>query len=251
MNSRWDLGSAFKVKLRLHYSWIAVVIFMTAAMMTQFSTHYNILQRLILGLLACLLFTIIIVLRALIINIFATAKGAVVKSSTIFAIGNVMEMDKTYPSLEVLLAIVGLLANLILASILFLCYQILANTDSVMVYVLVQWLAFIFFMLVLFDFLPGLPLDGGRILRALLWKTTSNYDRITKILSWTGWIIGLGFIITGIMLIINTREWFVGVLLILPGLILQNSSTHQRHQIKKQTGNQKPVEEGRASTSTG
>jgi Zn-dependent protease len=163
----------------------------------------------------------------------------------------VIEIDKTYPALEVLLAIVGLLVNLMVASVLFLSYQVLANTDSVMVYVLVQWLAFIFFMLVLFDFLPGLPLDGGRILRALLWKTTSNYDRITKILSWAGWIIGLGFIITGIILIINTREWFVGVLLVLPGLILQNSSTHQRRQIKKQTGNRKSVEEGRASTSTG
>jgi len=254
VDSRWSLGSAFKVKLRLHYSWIAVVVFMTAAIMTEFSTDYNILQRLILGLLACLLFIIIIILRAFIINIFAVGKGVVVRSSTIFAVASVMDIDETKnynPAVEVLLAIVGLLANLIIAVILYLAYEVLANTENTMVYVLLQWLAFIFFMLILFDVFPVLPLDGGRILGAFLWKATKKYDLITNILSWAGWITGFGLIVAGIFLIVSTKQWFVGVLLVLPGLILQNSATLERRLVKKQNGDQKQTENSSVSTSAG
>ena len=248
-----SLSSVFKVRLRLHYSWIAVVIFMTAAMITQFSTNYPFMQRLTLGLVASFLFFLIVVIRMFIITMFAIRKGAVVKSDTLFATGSVLEIDKTttYPALEILLGVVGLLINLVVAGILYITYQVLANTDSIMVYVLVQWLAFIYFMLALFNFLPGLPLDGGRILRAVLWKATNNYDRITRILSWAGWIIGLALIIIGIVLTVNTRQWFVGMLLALPGLILQNSATHQRRQVGKQSDKQKQVEETTISTSVG
>jgi Zn-dependent protease len=249
-------SSIFKVRLRLHYSWIAVVIFMTVSLITQFSTSYPFVQRLILGLVASALFPLILVARMFIITMFAVRKGAVIKSDTLFATGSVLEIEKTttYPALEVLLAVVGLLTDLFVAGILYLIYQVLANTGSIMVHVLVQWLAFIFFMIALVDFLPGLPLDGGRILRAVLWKATNNYDLITRILSWTGWTIGLGFIITGIVLTVDTQQWFVGLLLVLPGLILQNSATHQRHQVRKQSDEQKDKQtQGKAniSTSTG
>ncbi len=161
MSNKQSLSSVFKVRLRLHYSWIAVVIFMTAAMITQFSTNYPILQRLILGLVASFLFFILVVVRMLVITAFAIRKGAVVKSDILFATACVLEIDKTttYPALEVLLAVVGLLTNLVVAGILYITYQVLANTGSIMVYVLMQWLAFIYFMLAMFDFLPGLPLD--------------------------------------------------------------------------------------------
>jgi Zn-dependent protease len=225
---------------------------MTVAMITQFSTHYPILQRLTLGLVASFLFFLLVMVRMFVITMFAIRKGAVVKSDTLFATGSVLDIDKTttYPALEVLLSVVGLLINLVLAGILYIIYQVLANTGSIMVHVLVQWLAFIDFMLAMFDFLPGLPLDGGRILRAVLWKATNSYDRITGILSWAGWIIGIALIIIGIVLTVNTRQWFVGLLLVLPGLILQNSATHQRRQVGKQSGKQKQIEEPGTSTST-
>ncbi|MDD5288711.1 MAG: site-2 protease family protein [Dehalococcoidales bacterium] len=222
-------------------------------MVTQFSTNYPILQRVILGFVASFLFFFLVIIRMLIITFFAVRKGAVVKSDTLFATGSVLEIEKNtmYPALEVLLAMVGLLTNLVVAGILYIIYQVLANTGSIMVQVLVQWLAFIYFMLALFNLLPGLPLDGGKILRAVLWKTTNDYDRMTRILSWMGWIIGLGFIVSGIVLTVLTRQWFVGVLLALPGFILQNAATHQRRQAGKQRGKQKQKEEPGISASPG
>jgi Zn-dependent protease len=237
--------------MRLHYSWIAVVIFMTASMITQFSTNYPFMQRLVLGVVASCLFLLIILIRMYILTWFAVRRGAKVKSDTLFAIGGVLEIDKdtTFPALEVLLAVVGFLINLLVAGVLFTIYQVMAHTGSIMVHVLVEWLAFICFMLSLVSLLPGLPLDGGRIVRAALWKATKNYDKMTRIISWTGWVIGIAFTITGIVLTITTRQWFVGVLLALFGFILQNAATHQRRQVGKQGDNPKPVAAPVISTS--
>ncbi len=86
-------------------------------------------------------------------------------------------------------------------------------------------------MLALFHFFPGLPLDGGRVLRAILWKATANYEQVTRILSWTGWGIGLLFIIGGVLILITTQQWFIGIFLAFPGLVLQNAATHSRRQL--------------------
>ena len=59
MNITRSMSAALGVRLRIHYSWIAVFIFMTAAMITQFSTNYPFLERLALGLVASGLYLII------------------------------------------------------------------------------------------------------------------------------------------------------------------------------------------------
>lgn len=249
MNEKRNVYPAFKVRLRLHYSWIAVLILMTAAVVTQFSTSYPFLQRLVLGIIASGLFLLTTVLRMFIITLIAVRKGAVIKSDTIFAVGGVLEIDEnnTSPALEVLLAIIGFLINLVIAGILFTTYQVMAFTGSIMVHVFLQWLAFIYFMISLMDLLPGLPLDGGRVLRVILWKITKNYYRITRIVSWIGWAIGIAMTITGIVLTISTQQWFMGILLALPGLILQNAATHQRHQAGKPKNSQGQTEETKVS----
>ena len=253
MNFVTSLSSLFKVRLRIHYSWIAVVVFITAAVITQFSTNYPFLQRVVLGAIASCFFLLINVVRMLIITFFAIKKGAIVKSDTVFAIGGVLEIEKTttFPALELLLAAVGLLVNLFVAGILFSMYWGMASTGSIMIHVFVRWLAFIYFMLSLFSLFPGLPLDGGRILRAILWKATKNYNKTTRIIVWTGWVIGIAFTIAGIVLVITTRQWFDGVLLALPGLILQNAATHQRRKEQNQGESLEPVESPIVSTSTG
>ncbi len=141
--------------------------------------------------------------------------------------------EATLPVLELLLAVAGLLCNLIIAGIFYVLYIVLAHAGNIIIDVLVQWLAFICFMLALFHFIPGFPLDGGRVLRALLWMATGDYERATRTASWTGWGIGLVFAIGGILILIITQQWFVGILLAFPGLVLQNAATHSRRQARQ------------------
>jgi Zn-dependent protease len=233
VNIELSASSIFHTRLRLHYTWLAVVVFMTAAVVTQFSTTYAILQRVFLGLLATLLFLFITLVRTYVLAVVAGRKGAPVKTVTLFAIGGVLQIDRTstFPALDVLLAAVGMLTNLVIAGLFFAAYQVLAHTGSVMVHTVVQWLAFICLMLALFNVMPGMPLDGGRLLRGLLWKASGNYERTTRYISWAGWGIGVIFAVVGIVLLFTTRQWFVAVLLALPGLILQNAATHNRREL--------------------
>ena len=232
MRSDPNLGRIFGVHVRLHYTWFVAILLIAAAVVTQFSTAYPLWQRIMLGIAASLLLLMGITIREFVLSFTATHKGITVKRVTLFVFGGVSQIDKeaTLPALELLLAVVGMLSNLIIAGIFYVVYLVLAHTGNIVIDVLVQWLAFIYFMLFLFHFVPAFPLDGGRILHALLWKATGDYERVTRIASWTGWGIGLLFTIGGILVLINTQQWFVGILLTFPGLVLQNAATQSRRQ---------------------
>ncbi|MFB0559013.1 MAG: hypothetical protein ACETVS_00520 [Dehalococcoidales bacterium] len=227
-----NLSRFLWVRSRLHYTWLVAIIFMAAAVTTQFSVAYPLWQRITLGIAGSLLFFMAIAIREFVLIFTATSKGITVRRVTLFVFGGVSQIakDTTRPSLEVLLAVIGMLCNLIIAGIFYVLYVILANDGNIIVDVLVQWLAFIFFMLTLFHFTPGFPMDGGRLLRAFLWKATDNYEQVTRIASWIGWSFGLLFIIGGILVVIITRQWFVGILLAFPGVVLQNAATHSRRE---------------------
>ena len=228
-----NLSRIFGIRGRLHYTWLGAVILLTAAVVTQFSTAYPLWQRIILGIAASFLFFLAVAVREFALSFIATRRGITVRRVTLFIFGGVREVDKesTLPSLELLLAVVGMLSNLIIAGIFYIAYFGLSFTGNIIIHVLIQWLAFIYFMLALFHFIPGFPLDGGRVVRALLWKATDDYERGTRIASWIGWGIGIIFTIGGIMILIITQQWFVGILLAFPGLVLQNAATHSRRQI--------------------
>lgn len=230
MRSVPNLSRIFGVRIRLHYTWFMAIILIAAAVVTQFSTDYPLWQRIALGIAASLLFLVAITIREFVISFIATSKGITVERVTLFVFGGVSQIPKetTLPVLELLLAVVGMLSNLIIAGIFYVAYLVLVYTGNIIVDVLVQWLAFISFTLVLFHFIPGFPLDGGRVLRALLWMAIGDYERVTRIASWTGWGIGLLFTIGGIVVVIITQQWFVGILLAFPGLVLQNAATQSR-----------------------
>ena len=232
MRTSPSLGRVSGIRLRLHYTWFVAIVLITAAVTTQFSMAYPILHRIVLGITASLIFFMVIVIREFVISFVAIRKGISIKSITLFLFGGVYQIDKeaNRPAIELLLAAVGMLFNLIIAGVFYIIYFVMLHTGNIMVDVLMQWLAFICFMLALFHFVPGFPLDGGRVLRAVLWKATNNYQRVTRITSWTGWGIGIIFTIGGIVVVIFTQQWFAGALLAFPGLVLQNAATHSRRQ---------------------
>jgi Zn-dependent protease len=236
------LNRLLGVRVRLHYTWLPALILIIAAVITQFSTAYPLWERIILGAIASGLFLVAIFVREFTITFIATHRGVRVRRVILFAIGGVHIIDKetTHISHELLLAVAGILSNLIIAGILYGVYYALEYTGNVIIDVLIQWLAFIYFMLAIFHFVPAFPLDGGRVLRALLWKTTHDYRRATLISSWTGWGVGVIMTIGGIIVVVLTQQWFVGILLAFPGLVLQNAATHSR----KQAGQQSPVASG-------
>lgn len=218
------------VRLRIHYTWLIVIVFMTAAVSTQFSTAISLPRRIMLGLIASVLYFCILLVREFFVALVAHRHGASARTVTVFAIGAVRDInpEKLFPGLESLIAVSGMLVTLVIAGILFLTYQALAQSGNDMVHTLVQWLAFVSFMLALLNAAPGLPMDGGRLVRSILWGAKRDYRRVTLALGWVGWAGGMLMIVAGVYLGLTTRQVFVAMLLALPGLVYQNASTHIR-----------------------
>jgi len=224
------LSRIFGVTIRLHYTWVLAFALITAIMVTQFPESYPLWQRVSLGVVTSLLFLVLVSIRSFIISLIIINRGIPVKRITLFVFGGGAEISKeaTRPILELLIAATGLLTTLLLCGVFYGIYAILFNTGNVVAYVLIQWLSYIFFMLFLFHFIPGFPLDGGRLLRALLWKVTGDYDRSTRVASLIGWTIGLLCIAGGILLLITEQQWFNGLALVGTGWVLQVAAAQSR-----------------------
>jgi Zn-dependent protease len=162
----------------------------------------------------------------------AVHKGVAIQSITIFAFGGLLQFDQetTTPSHELLLAVAGILCNMIITGIFYFGYALQGNTNQIVTDVLFKWLAFIYFTLSLFHVIPAFPLEGGRILHTILWKVLDDIRQASCIASWVGWAFGSILTVGGILILLLTVERFTGAFLVGIGLILQNAATHSRRQ---------------------
>ena len=224
------VAQIFRIRLRVHPSWSVAFILIAAITVTQFAEAYPFWQRIVLGVAASSLFFLAVGAREISLNFLALSKGVRVKRITLFVFGGVSQIarEDTLPVLEVLLAMSGLLCNLIITGIFYGVYSILVSTGSVLITGLILWLAFLYFLLTLFHFIPAFPLDGGKLLRVVLWKMTGDYDRATRIASWVGHWVGLLFIAGGVLLLVFARQWFNGLVLVFFGWALQIGATKSR-----------------------
>ncbi len=238
MRISFPVERLLRVRVRVHYSWILVIILIVLAVVTQFSVRYDPFWiRVACGLSSCLLFFIVVFVREYVVGLIAINRGIEVKKITFFAFGGLSQIDQktTTPGKELLLAIAGMLYNLVIAGVFFLAYTMLSKVGHIVIDVLLQWLAFILFMLFLFHFVPGYPLDAGRILRAFLWRLLKERRQATHIANWTSWTIGLLITLGGIFILATTVERFTGAFLTAVGLILQNAATNSRRQERELT----------------
>ena len=233
MRTLTQLGGLFRIRYRIHYTWLFAIVLVPAAVITQFEPTYPFWQRAALGIFASLMLFVAVAIRESILGFVAVRKGITVESITLFVFGGISQVDSetSSPSLEFLLAACGQLFNIIIAGIFSIIYFVLKGSGNIMVEVLMQWMAFIWFMLVMLHFIPGFPLDGGRALRVFLWRLTTDYVRATRITSWLGWGFGLVMTAGGVSLLALTPELFAGLVLVVFGILLQNAATNSRRRV--------------------
>jgi len=232
MKSLPNLGEVLKIHLRLHYTWSVAFLLSITIMVTQFPETYPLWQRIILGLCEGLLFLAAISIRQLALGFLALHRHIPARRVTLFVFGGVSHITKqsTLPIVEQLMAMAGLLSNFILVVIVYVVYLILVSTGSIVMAELIQWLAFILLMLALFHFLPGFPLDGGRLLRAIIWRVSGDFDRATRIANQAGEAIGWLVILGGVAILIITRQWQFGLMLAFVGWVLRSAAAQSRRQ---------------------
>ena len=240
MRGNISLGRVFGIPLRLHYTWFIIFAWVTISLVLSPMVeppYPPITQRIILGILTSLLFFASIITHELAHSIVAIRNSIPVKEITLFVFGGVSRITKeaTHPRAELSIAIVGPLTSLALAVIFYGLHLLLASANQVLAASLMQWLAWINVVLAVFNLIPGFPLDGGRIFRALVWQRTRDYHRATRIATNLGQGIAYAFMAVGIASIFDIfaplLSWFNGLLLIFIGWFLRDAARASYQQV--------------------
>lgn len=234
MNATVKLGKIWGIPIGLHGSWFLVFALVIFSLGTSyFPTEYPQLSTGMHILLAAVttvgLFGSVL-LHELGHSLLALRNGIPVKGITLFIFGGVAQITREpqSPGVEFRIAIAGPLISLGLAGLfggLWLIDRNVAWLAAPSIY-----LARLNLTLALFNMIPGFPLDGGRVLRSLVWKFTGSQAKATRIASLGGQIVAFGFFGIGIFSIL-TGNLFNGLWLIFIGWFLQSAASAAEQQV--------------------
>ncbi len=222
------LGRLFGIDVRVDWSWVFIFVLLTWNLVAVFShwhPQWSPLGAFVVAASASLIFFGCVLLHELAHSTVAVNYGIRVRSITLFLFGGVSNIEQEPPSakVEFLMAIVGPLTSIALG-IAFLVLASLVTTVPIMVpednwkafaqlgplTTLLVWLGPINVLIGLFNMVPGFPLDGGRVLRAILWSITGDLHKATRWASATGQGVGWFLIGCGIAMTFGTRIPFFG-----------------------------------------
>ncbi len=202
MNGTIRVGNLFGIPFYIHPSWFLVLGLVTWSYSSGLGAQFPLLSgglALLLGLMTALLLFASVVAHELGHSFVAKAQGIDVKSITLFIFGGLASLEKESktPAEAFWVAIAGPLVSLLLFG-LFIAIGFGTVTSGPLAAIL-GVLASVNLALALFNLIPGLPLDGGNILKAVVWKITGNPYKGVVFASRVGQIFGWVAIASGLL----------------------------------------------------
>lgn len=234
MPGSFRLGKIAGIEIDINYTWIIIVVLITWSLATQFMALYpgwGTATYWIVGLVAAILLFVSVLLHELAHSLVARSRGLPVKSITLFIFGGVsnIEREPQSPGVEFWMAIVGPVTSIVIGVIALLLYLPIARTASPLAAIL-SYLAITNILLGIFNLIPGFPLDGGRVLRSILWKITGNLRTATRAASIVGEVVAVLFIIIGVLALFSGNV-FDGIWLGFIGWFLLNAARTANSQV--------------------
>jgi Zn-dependent protease/predicted transcriptional regulator len=204
LQSQIKLGSVFGIKIGLHYSWFLIALLIVYSLSSQFHASnpaWGDSLILTLAIITAILFFVSLLLHEMAHSLVATANKLPVKEITLFALGGVSQIEKHPVSakIEFWIAFVGPLTSMVIGVICLALARLAGNPLTDPRIAMLLWLGYINLTLAGFNLVPGYPLDGGRVLRALIWWKTGDADRSTQLAARVGQFVAFGFIAFGIV----------------------------------------------------
>ena len=196
------IGRVLGIPIDLDYSWFLIAALITWMLAVN---YYPVefkggtsVEYWLMGAVTAVLFFASIVVHELAHSWVALRYKVPVRRITLFIFGGVSQIAGEPPSAsaEFLIAVVGPLTSFALAALFFLLEPLLVNITPALA--VAKYLALINGILGLFNLVPGFPLDGGRVFRAIVWGINKNFRRATLIAASTGRFFGFLFIVWGV-----------------------------------------------------
>jgi Zn-dependent protease len=233
------IGRIWGIELRLHYSWFFIFALVTWALVTSYfgvlTPEWNLGTRIAAGIITSILFFGSVLAHELMHSRVALNQGTQVQSIVLFALGGVSQIggEPKRASDEFRMAFAGPVTSLILGGIFGGIWFALKDSGQFGIQfaaAIAYWLGIINIALGVFNLIPGFPLDGGRVLRSILWGINHDIRKSTRIASDVGRVFGYLFILGGIWLFFSGL-FFNGLWLILIGWFLISAATGSYRQL--------------------
>jgi Zn-dependent protease/predicted transcriptional regulator len=224
----FSIGRVFGIDIRIDWSWLFIFVLVTwnlADVFGQVHTNWGAVLTWGTSVVAALLFFASVLAHELAHSLVARAQGVPVRSITLFLFGGVssIERDPSSARNEFLMAFVGPLTSIVIGIVLLLIAG--AGTGSISASVtdptqaiallnplttLLMWLGSVNVFVGFFNLIPGFPLDGGRVVRAILWALTDDLRSSTRWASVLGQLIAWLMILAGIAMVFGVQIPFFG-----------------------------------------
>ncbi len=207
MRAQIKLGRIAGIEIGLHYSWFLIAFLIALSLADHFRhapTHWSPAAAWAAAAVTSVLFFVCLLLHELAHSLVAKSYGLRVRAITLFALGGVsqIESDASSAKMEFWIAIVGPLTSLGIGGLLLGLAHVSGwhpgvEPASIGIAILL-WLGYINILLAVFNMIPGFPLDGGRVLRAILWGVSGSAERATRWASQAGQAVAFLFILYGL-----------------------------------------------------
>jgi len=212
MRTSLYLGSIAGIRIEVNFSWLIIFALLTFSLATgwfpQSVPGQTVALYWITAVIAVVLLFLSVLAHELAHSIVAKSRGMPVKSITLFIFGGVsnIEREPQSPGVEFQMAFVGPLTSLLLGGVFVAVSLIMDGITGIppLVLALFSYTGIVNLLLGVFNLIPGFPMDGGRVLRSIIWKATGSLQRATQ------WAANVGQGIAYLMMLVGVWLFFAG-----------------------------------------
>lgn len=240
MRAQIKLGRIAGIEIGLHYSWFIIAFLIAFSLIAEFHASMPLASKGVVwtaAIITAILFFVTLLLHELAHSLVAKASGLKVSSITLFALGGISQIESEAPNAktEFWIAIVGPLSSFVIGLICLALAHVAGWTNRLQAHnpvaAVLLWLGYINLLLAAFNMVPGYPLDGGRVLRAILWFFNKNAVTATQWAARVGQVVAFLLIFYGLFRFF-TVENFGGLWLAFIGWFLLDASRSSAMQVE-------------------
>ena len=234
MQSSIRLGRVAGIEVGIHYTWLFAFVLITWSLAAGFfpsaAPSQSTITYWLLGAAATLGLFASVLVHEFSHSLMALARGLRVQSITLFIFGGVSTIagEAERARDEFLIAVVGPLSSFVLAAVFWVVDQAVGLAGTPLA-AFIGYLASLNLILGAFNLVPGFPLDGGRVLRSIIWAATGSLRRATQVASYVGQAFGFVLIFWGVARLLN-GDIFGGLWTAFIGWFLNNGAESTRQQ---------------------
>jgi len=237
-----QLGRIFGIRIGVDISWFFVLFLFIWSLSGWYQDLFprDDTKAFSLAVVSTLLFFLSILLHELGHAVVAIRNGIPILGIDLWMFGGVAKLgrDTDSPGVEFRVAAAGPLVTLVIAAICFGAGSMLSSSDTLLegsrfqtadlsgTVAVLGYLTTVNVFVLAFNLIPGFPLDGGRIARAVAWKLTGDRNRATRFAARLGRLAGWGMVAFGGMILLDLFSWdpFTGIWLIFIGFFLASAA---------------------------